>query len=115
MTLAAGPLALWGAWALWASMPRGQWVTAVFGGLAVVTAAGLLFLQRWARPLAYLYALALALGWVYAVRHVARQGWPYPDWLGTILSLISGLFLLTLCAGGAWIVHRQYRRRGNEG
>ena len=77
-------------------------------------AAGLLRLQGWARPLAYLFAAALALGWIYAVWQVARRGWPYPDVLGTVLSLIPGVLLLSLCAGGAWIVHRQYRRRGNE-
>ena len=114
MTLAAGPLALWGAWALWVSFPRAHWVNAALGGTALLTAAGLLRLQGWARPLAYLFAAALALGWIYAVWQVARRGWPYPDVLGTVLSLIPGVLLLSLCVGGAWIVHRQYRRRGNE-
>jgi hypothetical protein len=114
MTLAAGPLALWGAWALCVSLPGAYWMTAVLGGAALLTAGGLLRLQGWAKFLAYLFAAALALGWIYAVWQVARRGWPYPDWLGTVLSLIPGVLLLSLCAGGAWIVHRQYRRRGNE-
>src|SRR5256885_15498065 len=79
MTLAAGPLALWGARALWVSFPRAHWVNAALGGTALLTAAGLLRLQGWARPLAYLFAAALALGWIYAVWQVARRGGAHPD------------------------------------
>jgi len=114
MILAAGPLALWGAWALWVSLPRAHRTTAAFGGAALLTAAGLLRLQGWAKLLACLFAAALALGWIYAVWQVVQRGWPYPDGLGTVLSLIPGVLLLGLCAGGAWIVHQQYRRRGDE-
>jgi len=34
MLLAAGPLASWRAWALWVSVPHGQWITGVLGGVA---------------------------------------------------------------------------------
>ena len=112
MTLAAGPLALWGLWALWVSLPRAHWMTAVFGGAALLTATGLLRLHGWAKPLAYFFAAALALVWIYTA--VWQVAWPYADWPGTILSLIPGALLLILCAGGAWIVHRQYRGRVNE-
>lgn len=114
MLLAAGPLALWGAWALWVSLPGAHWMTAAFGCAALLTAAGLLRLRRWAKPLAYFFAAALALVWIYTVWQIARHGWPYPDRLGTVLSLIPGALLLILCAGGAWIVHTQYRRHANE-
>src|SRR2546425_136527 len=77
MLLAAGPLALWGAWALWVSVPHGQWITAVLGGVALVTAGGLLLLKVWARPLAYLFAAGLVLGWAYAVSQAISRGWPY--------------------------------------
>jgi hypothetical protein len=96
------------------SLPRAYWITAAFGGLALLTAAGLLRLQGWAKLLAYLFAAALTLSWIYAVWQVVRRGWPYSDWLATILSLVPGVLLLMLCAGGAWIVHRQYLRGGNE-
>jgi hypothetical protein len=106
-----GPLALWGAWALSVSLPGRHWLTAVLGAGAVVTAVGLLLLQAWARPLAYSFAAALALAWMYAVWQLALRGWPYPDWLGTVLSLVPGALFLIICAGGAWVVHGQYRRR----
>ena len=70
MLLAAGPLALWGAWVLWVSIPHRQWLTGVLGGLALVTAGGLLFLKAWARPLAYLFAAGLVVSWFYAVGQV---------------------------------------------
>lgn len=114
MAVAAGPLALWGAWALWVSLPGAHWITATLGGIALLAAAGLLRLQDWAKFFAYLFAAAVILGWIYAVWRVAQRGWPYSDWLTTILSLVPGVLLITLCAGGAWIVHRQYVRRGND-
>jgi hypothetical protein len=110
MLLAAGPLALWGAWVLWMSVPHGQWLMGVLGGLALVTAGGLLLLTAWARPLAYLFAAGLVTSWFYAVGQVISHGWPYADWLGTVLSLVPGALFLIVCAGGAWVVHRQYRR-----
>ncbi len=114
MLLAAGPLALWGAWSLWASIPSGQWFTGVCGGLAFVTAGGLLVLKTWARPLAYLFAAGLVVSWFYAVGQVVSRGWPYADWIGTVLSLVPGVLFLIVCAGGAWVVHKQYRRHVRE-
>jgi hypothetical protein len=114
MILAAGPLALWGVWAMWVSIPLGHWMGALFGGAAVVTAVGLLRMRGWAKPMAYFLATALALTWAYRVWQIALRGWPYADWYRTILSLIPGALFLFLCAGGAWIVHKQYRRHRSE-
>ena len=114
MLLAAGPLAFWGAWALWVSVPQGQWMTGVLGGVALATAAGLLLLKAWARPLAYLFAAVLMLSWAYSVWQVISRGWPYADWLRTVLSLVPGALFLIICAGGSWIVHRQYRQHAHE-
>lgn len=110
MLLAAGPLTLWGGWALWVSMSHGQWIAGVLGGIAVVTAGALLLLKAWARPLAYLFAAWLVLGWFYAVGQVISRGWPYTDWLQTVLSLVPGALFLIACAGGSWVVHKQYRQ-----
>jgi hypothetical protein len=110
MLLASGPLALWGAWALWVSVPHGHWVAGVLGGVALVTAGGLLLLQAWARPLTYLFAAWLVLGWFYAVGQVISRGWPYADWLQRVLSLVPGACVLIVCTGGSWVVHNQYRR-----
>jgi hypothetical protein len=112
--LAAGPLALWGVWAVWVSVHSGQWLLGVCGGLALVTAGGLLVLQTWARPLAYLFAAGLLVSWFYAVGQVVSRGWPYSDWLRTVLSLVPGVLFLIVCAGGAWVVHKQYARNFRE-
>lgn len=114
MLLAAGPLAFWGAWVLWVSLPYGQWLVGILGGVALVTAGGLLFLMTWAEPLAYLIAAALVVNWFYAVAQVISGGWPYADWLTTVLSLIPGALFLIVCAGGSWVVHKQYRRHARE-
>ena len=114
MLLAAGPLALWGGWALWVSVPQAHWISCVLGAVALVTAGGLLLLKSWARPLAYLFAAWLVLGWFYAVAQVISRGWPYADWLRTVLSLVPGVLFLIVCAGGSWVVHKQYRQDAHE-
>jgi hypothetical protein len=111
MLLPAIPLALWGGWAIWASLHGYHWITAGLGGIALLTAGGLVALKIWAKYLAYLFAAGLALSWVYGVWQVAAHGWPYSDALHTAVSLIPGAFLLLLCAGGSYVVHRQYRGR----
>ena len=111
MLLAVLPLAAWGGWAVWATLHGWHWTTAAFGIAALLTAGGLLFLKVWAKYLAYVFAAGLALSWLYAVWQVAARGWPYSDVYRTVLSLIPGLLLLLLCAGGSYVVHRQYRRR----
>lgn len=114
MLLAAGPLALWGAWALWLSLSHGPWINGVLGAGALLTAGGLLLLRVWARPLAYLFAATLVVVWVYAVWQVISSGWPYADWSRSALSLVPGALLLVVCAGGVWIVHTQYRARSSS-
>ncbi len=111
---AAGPLALWGVWVVWVAVPAGQWLTGVLGGIALVTAGGLLFLQSWARALMYLIVVALVVNWFHAVAQVISRGWPYADWLGTVLSLVPGALFLVVSAGGLWVVHNQYRRHVRE-
>ena len=110
MFLAAGPLAFWGAWVVWVSVPPGQWLTGVLGGVALVTAGGLLFLKSWARALMYLIVAALVVNWFQAVAQVISRGWPYDDSLRTVLSLVPGAVFLVICTGGLWVVHKQYRR-----
>ena len=114
MLLAAGPLALWGAWLLWVAIPPGQWLTRVLGAVALTTAAGLMFLKTWARALTYLIIVALVVNWFHAVAQVISRGWPHADRVGTVLSLVPGGLFLAVCASGAWIVHKQYRRRVRE-
>ncbi len=114
MLLAAGPLALWGAWAIWMSLTNRHWIIGALGGVALVIAGGLLCLTVWAKYLAYFFAVGLALSWAYAVWQVISRGWPYDDWLTTVVSLIPGAFLLIICAGGSWVIHKQYRQRTRD-
>lgn len=110
MFLPSAPLALWGGWHLWTSAVAQQWATAILGLIAIAAAIGLLLLQAWAKYVAYVLAGGFASSWIYAVSQLAVHGWPYPDRLTTVLSLIPGACLLAVCAGGAYVVHRQYSR-----
>jgi len=111
MLLAAIPLALWGGSAVWATLRGWHWTTAALGIIALLTAGGLLLLKAWAQYLAYVFAAGLSLTWVFGVWRIALQGWPYSDVLRTVLSLVPGTLLLLICAGGSYVVHRQYRRQ----
>ena len=111
MLWAVLPLAVWGGWAIWATLQGRHWITAGLGVVAFLTAGGLLLLKVWAKYLAYMFAAGLALSWAYLVWQVAARGWPYRDVLQTVISLIPGAFLLLICAGGSYVIHRQYRRR----
>jgi hypothetical protein len=111
MLFAVLPLATWGGWAIWATLQGGYWTTGGLGVAALLTAGGLLLLKVWAKYVAYLFAAGLALSWVYSVWQVAVRGWPYSDVLRTVLSLTPGAFLLLICAGGSYVVHRQYGPR----
>ena len=71
-------------------------------------------MKVWARPLAYLFRAGLVLGWAYAVGQVVSRGWPYAYSLRTVLSLVPGALFLVVCAGGAWVVHKQYQPHTRE-
>lgn len=111
MWLAAGPLACWGAWVAWTALGSGRWVVGMIAVIALVTSAGLMLLRTWARYPLYAFAAGLSLSWIHAVWQIASVGWPFTDRLRNALSLLPGACLLILCAGGAWVVHRQYRVR----
>src|SRR2546426_12636370 len=103
MLLAAGPLALWGAWVLWVSIPHRQWLTGVLGGLALVTAGGVLFLKALARALGYLFSAGLVGSWFYAGGQVVSRGWPYGELLGKgMFPLPAGPFFI-VCPCGGWV------------
>ena len=114
MFLAAVPLALWGAWALWASLDGRHWALGVLGGAALIAAGGLLLLKVWAKYLTYFIAAGLSLSWTYAVGRMIFYGWPYDNWLATLTSLVPGACLLAICAGGSYVVNKQYRRGAQQ-
>src|SRR5262245_65876029 len=109
MFIAAGPLALYGAWVLSVAITQTQWLYAVPSLIAIVTAGGLLLLKRWARAVTYVYAVGLAVEWFYIVGYViSRGGLHGSTWLETLVSLLPGALLLFVCAGVSWMVHKQY-------
>ena len=111
MLLAVVPLGLWGAWALWFAFETAHWANAILGCVAFIAVAGLLLLKPWAKYLAYAFAAWLSFSWAYAVVHVLGRGWPSAGELGTAISLLPGICLVAVCAGGVYVVHKQFRHR----
>jgi hypothetical protein len=77
--------------------------------LSFVTAAGLLLKKRWSLYLWHSIALAVSLSWLASVIRIAMAGWPYEGTLPSLVSLLPGLLLLTLCAAGSAAVAKHFR------
>lgn len=78
-----------------------------------VAAVGLLRSKRWAQYLWHVMAFVVGLTWVVSVLRLALSGWPNESGLTTIISLVPGLFLITVCAGGSAVVAKHYRGSKN--
>ena len=78
-----------------------------------VAAVGLFLSKRWAQYLWHVIALVVSLTWVVSVVRFALSGWPNESALTTIISLVPGLFLVTVCAGGSAVVAKHYRGAKN--
>jgi len=93
----------------WWSISSAEFLWLVAAGLALVAAVGLFMRKRWGQYLWYLIALTTAVLWVVTVVRVAISGWPYDDFASSVISLIPGLLLLTVCIFGSIAVTRQFR------
>lgn len=99
-----------------ASIYLGWWVvsTASFlwlipALLSFVTAVGLLLKKRWSLYLWHSMALGVSLSWLASAIRIALAGWPYDGALPSLISLLPGLLLLTLCAAGSAAVAKYFR------
>jgi len=81
--------------------------------LLLVVAFGLFLRKRWSQYLWYLIALAVSVSWVVSVVRVARSGWPYDNALSSVISLVPGLLLIAVCAGGSAVVANHFRASKN--
>mgnify|MGYP007022264209 CR=1 FL=1 len=79
----------------------------------LIAAVGLFLSKRWAQYLWHVIALVVSLTWVVSVVRLALSGWPNESALTTIISLVPGLFLVTVCAGGSAVVAKHYRGAKN--
>lgn len=76
--------------------------------LSFVTAVGLLLKKRWSLYLWHSIALVVSLSWLVSVIRIALAGWPYVGALPSLISLLPGLLLLTLCAASSAAVAKYF-------
>lgn len=98
-----------GWWAV--SSTAGLWLFPAL--VALVGAIGLYLRKRWAQYFWYGIALIACVWWVVSVLQVAISGWPQQTTVSSIISLLPGLLLLTVCIGGSFDIAKRYRRASN--
>ena len=78
--------------------------------MAAASAILLGLLRPAARYLFYVTAALIAYWWIEAVIAVIREGWPYMDPISSVVSLIPGALLISICVFGSVYVHRITKR-----
>ena len=101
-------LGLYGTYSFWIATETRHWSGAAWGLLAISGCVGLITRKRWSQHFVYLLSLLLVINWAYAVWQVAIRGWPHPDTLTTVFSLLPGIFLVLVCAGCSLAVFRYF-------
>lgn len=112
------PVAIWvvialvgsfGAYCFRAVAETWSWPVAVLGALALTGSFGLVLRRRWSRYVVYSLAFLLISYWSYELWHVVLRGWPYPDLLSSLISLIPGAALILVCLGCCLVTFRYFR------
>ena len=97
----------------WWTVSSAAWLWLFPSVVAFVGAIGLFLRKRWAQYFWYGIALVACVWWVVSVLQVAISGWPQQSIASSIISLLPGLLLLTVCIGGSFAIAKHYRREPN--
>ncbi|WP_041741051.1 hypothetical protein [Collimonas fungivorans] len=87
-----------------------EWWCGTF--LLAACAVGLLLRWKAAKYFWNTIALVASLGWLISIVRLVLKGWPTGDYLDTVISLIPGALLLTVCFAGSQAVAAHYRVSG---
>ena len=115
MWITVGILMLYGGYSVWLAHESGYWTYWCWGAVSLSVGIGLALERRWSQYPVYLLAFATLAGWGYATWSVWNQGWPYHDAESTVISLIPGAFLVTLCFAVSWFVFSFFRNNEGQG
>src|SRR6266404_7927116 len=96
--------------AIWAFV-AGAYAQALFSLIAFVGAIALTSWHPMSRFIVYAASAAISLAWLFALLQVAVAGWPSETLLHSVISLIPGLLLLTVCFGCSIYVARHFRHQ----
>ena len=77
--------------------------------ISLIAAVGLFWSKRWSQYLWHVIAIIVSLSWVVSIIRLALSGWPYNNTISTVTSLVPGLFLVAVCAGGSAVVTKHFR------
>jgi len=79
--------------------------------VGAIGAAALFSSHPHARFLVYAASAVVALSWLVVIARVALSGWPVAGFVQTLISLVPGLLLLSICIGCAILAARYPSRR----
>lgn len=92
----------------WWAVSSTAWLWLFPALVALVGAIGLYLRKRWAQYFWYGIALIACVWWVVSVLQVVISGWPQQTIVSSIISLLPGLLLLTVCIGGSFDIAKRY-------
>ena len=102
-------LSSYGLYGLWIAYSAQNWVPAAWGTLVLVGCVGLLLRKKWSQYVVYVFLLGVIVSWTIGVWKVAATGWPYSDFLSSVISLTPGILLVLFCAACGLVVFRHFR------
>jgi hypothetical protein len=93
----------------WWAVSAASWLWLIPAVVLFFAAVGLFLSKRWVQYFWHVMAVVVAAWWVVSVVRIAMSGWPFESALDTVISLIPGLLLVTVCAGGSVVVAKHFR------
>ena len=81
--------------------------------ISLIAAVGLFLSKRWSQYLWHVIAIVVSLSWFVSIIRLALSGWPYDNTISSAISLVPGLFLVAVCAGGSAVVTKHFRGKQN--
>jgi hypothetical protein len=97
----------------WWAVSAAAWFWLLLSMVALIGAIGLYLHKRWAQYFWHGIALVACVWWGASVLQVAISGWPQQSIVSSLISLLPGLLLLTVCIGGSFVIAKHYRRASN--
>jgi hypothetical protein len=79
--------------------------------LPLICGIGLMFDRAWARYLWYAIASVASIGAIVVSVSMMLHGWRIESTAGTVIALIPGMLLLSVCIGGTLAVRHRARTR----
>jgi len=86
----------YGLYSMWAALQSQQYLYLIYPVLCFIGSIGLLLAKPWSRFFVYLISFLVVAGWIYIIAMIAINGWPYETIGQSIISLIPGIFFISV-------------------